>query len=370
MTSYCPRCGATVPAGSRLCTACGRTVEDREATGPAGSPAPADPRAHPPTAPGHVPTAGPTPPSEMPTTTSAHPPTLPGHAPPAPLPPAGGTGSPDAYDPYDHHILRPAPLDPSASSPQLPHPAVWSPAAPRRRGSALVWAATLTGALLIGGGGAAGLLLWEDRGGTGNTAVDTPRSDPSGTSAESGPAGPATPVPSPSPTTGEPDRMPSPRLPTGETYTGGGVPDGYHRVADPMGFSFAVPDGWSREGVKRGTQVMYGGPTGVERLQVGVIANAGYTSYENFVNLERTARRVNDGYRRIRLEPNTFQGREGAVWEYTYVDDAGRTIRALDQGYVAGNGTEYAIFAVGREDAWAEGFRQTHQVALDTWRLT
>jgi len=138
------------------------------------------------------------------------------------------------------------------------------------------------------------------------------------------------------------------------------------------GFEFAVPDGWTRQGEDRPGQIVYAGSTGREEFLVGVVPNAPYTSYENFTTIEKDAKKdpKKSDYQRIRLEPNTFQGRSGAIWEYTFTDTAGREIHALDQSYVADNGTEYAIQLSWRADFWptSEGAK-IHQTALDNWRL-
>ncbi|MFD3673104.1 hypothetical protein [Streptomyces sp. NPDC058672] len=138
------------------------------------------------------------------------------------------------------------------------------------------------------------------------------------------------------------------------------------------GFEFAVPDGWSRQGEDRPGQIVYAGSTGREEFLVGVVPNAPYTSYENFTTIEKDAKKdpKKSDYQRIRLEPNTFQGRSGAIWEYTFTDTAGREIHAVNQSYVADNGTEYAIQLSWRADFWPAGEgEKTHSTALEHWRL-
>ncbi len=139
-------------------------------------------------------------------------------------------------------------------------------------------------------------------------------------------------------------------------------------VSDSAGFSFAVPVQWDRES-ERNHQITYAGSTGRAELKVGVIRNAPYTSYENFRNLERTADANQKNYRRLQLGANTFQGFQGAIWEYTYEDkQSGETIHAIDQSYIADDGTEYAIYTTERDRYWSDA-RQIFDTALSTWML-
>ncbi|WP_392840467.1 hypothetical protein [Streptomyces sp. LN500] len=166
-----------------------------------------------------------------------------------------------------------------------------------------------------------------------------------------------TPVPTTSPTA---SATAPPAAPT--------VPGGYRMVSDSAGFSFAVPVQWDRES-ERNHQITYAGSTGRAELKVGVIRNAPYTSYENFRNLERTADANQKNYRRLQLGANTFQGFQGAIWEYTYEDkQSGETIHAIDQSYIADDGTEYAIYTTERDRYWSDA-RQIFDTALSTWML-
>jgi hypothetical protein len=146
------------------------------------------------------------------------------------------------------------------------------------------------------------------------------------------------------------------------------VPDGYEMVADTAGFALAVPSVWDRVKEEPAGQVTYAGSTGMSHILVGVVHDAPYTSLENLTALEANSRKRNPGYQRLRLEANTFQGRPGALWEYTYTDPAGRRIHAIDQSYIAEDGTEYAIYFTVQDDSW-DVARETFDVALSTWTL-
>ncbi|MEV0438925.1 hypothetical protein AB0I84_14775 [Streptomyces spectabilis] len=293
-----------------------------------------------------------------------------GQAPPVP-PGAAGPGAPAAY-------AVPGPYDPSAAPTQG---VLAAPPVPvrQRGGRAGVWAVTLAVALLVGGGTTAGIVVWQDNRSTSDEADKGDSStgaDKGATGSEGdGENGPAV------SRTDEPTQD----LPTGtaqpsEEESGGGetagdaaVPPGSERVTDPKGFSFAAPEGWGSSVSDNPTQSMFAGASEAEHFQVGVIPNAGYTSYENLMKMEEFAEKDPDksDYRRIRLEDNTFQGRAGAVWEYTYTDKSDRRIHAINQSYVTADGTEYAIQLSWRAKVWstAHGTR-THQAALDTWQTT
>ncbi|MFD9885067.1 hypothetical protein ACFWZT_26790 [Streptomyces alboflavus] len=301
---------------------------------------------------------------------------FPVQGPPAPGTPPHGT-PPHGPTPYDPHAF------------QIGHPGAPRPGSGGSRGRTGVWVATLVGALVLGGGTAAGLLLWQDDDGKDDAKGKNERPAVSRTEDET------VPPPNSEEPTGDPS-TPDPTTDTGGTAgttagstggssagsTGGGsddstddapVPAGSARVNDVKGFSFAVPDGWSRERGDNPTQVTYAGLTGPENFQIGVIDSADYTSYGNMKNMEVHAKKDPDksDYRRLRLAHTTFQGHEAAVWEYTYTDRADRTIHAINHSYIADNGTEYALQLSWREDFWPAGHgAKTHQTALDTWHLT
>ncbi|MFI7010487.1 hypothetical protein [Streptomyces sp. NPDC050145] len=268
--------------------------------------------------------------------------------------------APAPQAPYDLHTVG------LVAGPPQPQP----PRNNRRR--AWIWAGTLVGALVIGGGSAAGVVLLHDDGGSakkddakGASAQSSPsaqasqESQESPDAQESADASAATPSdPAAATATGEPTDMPT-------------VPAGYHQVFDELGFSFVVPEVWERQGVKNGSQVTYAGSTGMSGYLVGVIPDAGYTSYDNMLLMEKRlkADKNKKDYQRVQLERNTFQGRAGARWEYTYEDASGATVHAVDQAYVAAGGTEYAILLTAPESDWTSA-QEMYRIALDSWRLT
>ncbi|NWF25973.1 hypothetical protein HW130_06775 [Streptomyces sp. PKU-EA00015] len=269
---------------------------------------------------------------------------------PAPGPEAGGPGAPAAaaanggpHDPYTVHLGAPA-VSGTAPLPAGPG----AGAGGDRRRKVLLWTATLTAAFVIGGGATAGLLIWQDQQDKENApTTQDRRSAPPAQTPDAKPQ--ATPSPAASPSPSSSSASPSP-----SASPGGTLPAGFVVREDPAGFSVAVMEGWTRR--QAGSQVFYEAPTGGEYLQIGVIRNTPMSSYENFTGLEKKhlANAASD-YRRLRLEQNTYQGRPGALWEFTHIpepDEGGLVRHVIDQAFVAADGTEYAILAAGRADRW------------------
>ncbi|MFD0338517.1 hypothetical protein ACFVH0_07440 [Streptomyces sp. NPDC127117] len=304
-------------------------------------------------------------PGPVPTPMSTPMPPLPGVAPEAPtavVPPTPAPYGPSATaDPTPPPTAAPTPYGmQTVALPTEPAPAPTAPPGSRKR-SALIWTGTLVAALLVGGGATAGVLALTDGGG-GAGAVEDDRPTAEARNSQAPPAEPtqqqtSAATPSASTVSATPS---APAAPS--------VPEGFRLVSDTAGFSFAVPTVWDRRSEKN-HQITYAGSTGRAALKVGVIRNAPYSSYENFVTLERTAEANQKNYRRIELAANTFQGRPGAIWEYTYEDrESGETIHAIDQSHIADDGTEYAVYTTERDSEWP-GARRIFDTALSTWML-
>lgn len=77
-----------------------------------------------------------------------------------PPPAAGNAWHPAAGAP--HHPVVPAPAPPSDGASGTPPTAPPSPGGPARRSRAVVWVAVIAAAFLVGGGTAAGILLWQN----------------------------------------------------------------------------------------------------------------------------------------------------------------------------------------------------------------
>ncbi|MYQ78230.1 zinc-ribbon domain-containing protein [Streptomyces sp. SID4923] len=295
-------------------------------------------------APSQTPTPGQTPaPGPGPHTPPAQATAAEAAAPEAPVPGAEPPTS-TLHAPY---VPAPDPAQPPAPDP-----------APRRRRAVLVWGATLAAALIFGGGATAGTLALMDR------HDDDPGTSENDKGRKSDRATPAEDRTSEAPSEEAPSTEASATTDPAELV----FPEGYSVVADTAGFSLALPDDWERQGEKD-HQVTYAASAGdTALLKVGVIADAPYTSYENFQALEKTASANQRNYQQVQLSANTFQGRPGARWEYTYEDKSGQTVHAIDQSYIAEDGTEYAIYVTERDVDWVAA-REVFDTALSTWML-
>ncbi|MDT0449000.1 hypothetical protein [Streptomyces hesseae] len=241
----------------------------------------------------------------------------------------------------------PVPLAYTAPAPVPPR------AGPAR--SPFVWAALGLAAFLVGGAVTAGVMLVGNDSGSGKTDNADNKAQPSAVASASGePTAPAT-GPSASAT---PDPGAKPKPPTGEP------PKGYIRMTSPEGFSLAVPEYWRRY-TQGGDQIDYHGPTGAAQLRIGVVPSEGKSSYDHFQELEKTVSRQ-DGYTRVTMTRNTFLGRPGALWEWTWKEKSGEVMRAMNQAYVDESGTEYAVMFSERERFYPEA-RQIFDTALRFW---
>ncbi|MFH8633305.1 hypothetical protein ACH4CC_26110 [Streptomyces lydicus] len=309
------------------------------------------------------------------------------YAPPA-VPPAAAYDTPPVA--YDTPVASPVPATPTAPdlpalvpdvTPPAPAPVppfapAEEPARPPRR--VLKWVAIGLAAFLVGGGATAGALYVKDHGGSSHRAdrADKPSGATTGAPGP-GPSVAASPTatasgnptldPSGNPT-GGPSGNPS-GGPTGGP-TGGpeaALPAGFVQKYDPNGFSLAVRRDWERS--PKGTQTDYKAPVGEQYLRIGVIANTPQSSYDNFLSMEKGARKRVD-YQRVEMRKNTFQDRPAARWEFTYVNDAGDTVHAVDQAYVAADGTEYSIYYECLEALYDPDNDQVFSTALATWSVS
>ncbi|PBC61716.1 serine/threonine protein kinase [Streptomyces sp. Tue6028] len=149
----------------------------------------------------------------------------------------------------------------------------------------------------------------------------------------------------------------------------GAVPAGWERRNDPVGFSISLPKGWKRsvsidqDGLR---QVDYSPDKGKHLVRVAVDTAPDFrTSYEHMSYLEqRVSGRLQD-YEQLRLKEELFRDLPGVRWEYTWnalAKDGPHYFpgpyRAIDVGYMDGDGTEYAIYAASPADDWTATRKQ------------
>ncbi|MBX9362340.1 protein kinase [Streptomyces sp. WAC04114] len=141
---------------------------------------------------------------------------------------------------------------------------------------------------------------------------------------------------------------------------GGSVPDSWIRYDDPAGFSLHLPKGWKRtpfgpQGELK--QIDYSPDGGRHFVRIAVDRSPDFADpYAHQLDLEQQLQRLVD-YKRVRLERNVYRDREGARWEYTWTAQP-KDIkfpgprRAVEETYVARDGTEYALYMSSPAADW------------------
>ncbi|WP_053646077.1 MULTISPECIES: serine/threonine-protein kinase [unclassified Streptomyces] len=149
-----------------------------------------------------------------------------------------------------------------------------------------------------------------------------------------------------------------------------GIPEGWHRVDDPEGFSLLVPDGWKRQ--MEGDQIDYTPDNGNHRIRISIDRSPDFENpYVHALDLERLlTKRMH--YTRIKLLPTTYRDQTlSCLWEFTWTEKKNfpGPRRAIDQMYYGDDGTEYAIYMSSPESSW-ETTREQFDIVLRHWRET
>ncbi|MFF9807175.1 serine/threonine-protein kinase [Streptomyces coeruleorubidus] len=153
---------------------------------------------------------------------------------------------------------------------------------------------------------------------------------------------------------------------TTAAQSGGSVPAGWTRRDDPAGFSLYLPKGWKRktfgpQGELK--QIDYTPDGGRHFVRIAVDTSPDFADpYAHQLDLEQQLQRLVD-YRRVKLERNVYRDRDGALWEYTWTAQAKDTKfpgprRAIEETYVARDGTEYALYMSAPAQDWAKARKQ------------
>ncbi|OUC92012.1 protein kinase domain-containing protein [Streptomyces swartbergensis] len=154
--------------------------------------------------------------------------------------------------------------------------------------------------------------------------------------------------------------------PTTMGQPGGSVPAGWTRRDDPAGFSLYLPKGWKRktfgpQGELR--QIDYTPDGGRHFVRIAVDTSPDFADpYAHQLDLEQQLQDLVD-YKRVKLERNVYRDRDGALWEYTWTAQAKDTEfpgprRAVEETYVARDGTEYALYMSAPAQDWAKARKQ------------
>ncbi|MFF7867182.1 serine/threonine-protein kinase [Streptomyces qaidamensis] len=141
---------------------------------------------------------------------------------------------------------------------------------------------------------------------------------------------------------------------------------GWTRYDDPAGFSLYLPEGWKRkpfgpQGELK--QIDYSPDGGRHFVRIAIDPSPDFADpYAHQLDLEQQLRRLVD-YKRVTLERNVYRDREGARWEYTWTAQP-KDIkfpgprRAVEETYIARDGTEYALYMSAPAADWATARKQ------------
>ncbi|MFF6949865.1 serine/threonine-protein kinase [Streptomyces iakyrus] len=147
---------------------------------------------------------------------------------------------------------------------------------------------------------------------------------------------------------------------------GSSVPASWTRYDDPAGFSLYLPKGWKRkpfgpQGELK--QIDYSPDGGRHFVRIAIDTSPDFADpYAHQLDLEQQLQRLVD-YKRVTLERNVYRDREAARWEYTWTAQP-KDIkfpgprRAVEETYIARDGTEYALYMSVPAADWATARKQ------------
>jgi eukaryotic-like serine/threonine-protein kinase len=132
------------------------------------------------------------------------------------------------------------------------------------------------------------------------------------------------------------------------------VPAGYHRYADPTGFSIAVPDGWAVS--RQGTYVYVVPPSGGSFLIIDQTDHPKPDPLADWRQQEANRIGTYPGYHRIRLQAIYYpQAEKAADWEWTYYKN-GVLTHVLNRNILANSKHAYALYWSTPQSEWDADF--------------
>jgi hypothetical protein len=99
------------------------------------------------------------------------------------------------------------------------------------------------------------------------------------------------------------------------------------------GYTLRYPQGWTVNEASDHTD--FKDPATGSYLRLAWTDQPGDDAVQRWKDVEGSFRKRHAGYERIRIEPATYQGYPGAVWEFTYGERS--TLHAIDLGFVTGD---------------------------------
>ncbi|MET9882157.1 serine/threonine-protein kinase [Streptomyces sp. NPDC006430] len=144
-------------------------------------------------------------------------------------------------------------------------------------------------------------------------------------------------------------------------------PAGFSEVTDPTGFTLFVPNGWKRQ--MDGDQIDYTPDNGKHFIRIASDSTPDYDDpYVHLLDLEKQLKQRTD-YKRQKLNQNTFRdSTRSALWDFTWTEKGTHAgpRRAIEQMYIAPNGTEYAVYMSGPAADWTTT-RTQFDTVLSGW---
>ncbi|MFE0731156.1 serine/threonine-protein kinase [Streptomyces antibioticus] len=154
-----------------------------------------------------------------------------------------------------------------------------------------------------------------------------------------------------------------------------GLPRSWEPITDPLGFGLSLPKGWERELFQDDgdlKQVDYTPDGGEHFVRIAIDTSPDFDSaHAHQRDLDQQLQRLVD-YKAVTLEENVYRDREGSEWEYTWTALAKDTEfpgprRAVEEAYIARDGTEYIIYMSSPAEDWERTAEQFRSV-LRSWR--
>ncbi|MFI9823115.1 protein kinase [Streptomyces sp. NPDC052013] len=255
---------------------------------------------------------------------------------PTAVQPPHATGRTAAQPPYAPAGTAATPTGTVATGPG-------SAAGPARRKRRRLIALVVALAAVIGGGTAVVLQQWDQARGDGGTTAPSETPRPSASNSDG----------------------------AGSTA---GLPAGWVRRTDPLGFSIALPgEDWQRTYDEETGQVDYTPDGGKHSVRIAMDDSPDFDDpFEHLSDLDwQIGQRLVD-YRRVKLQRGFYRDRPSARLEYTWTALAKDTdfpgpYRAVDQMYLSREGIEYALLMTAPADDWATTSEQFETV-LKGWR--
>ncbi|MFI9363717.1 protein kinase [Kitasatospora sp. NPDC053057] len=175
------------------------------------------------------------------------------------------------------------------------------------------------------------------------------------------------PVADPTPTAQPDTAEPSDALATGTATPGADAPAGYRWVDDPAGFRFPLPTGnpaWQRSIGTDSNQIFYSPDGRTHYLQFAVTVGQSVKPLDHMREMEASVSKSLKDYKQHRMASTAVNGREAAVWEFSYAAKEGGRRRAIETEFIDEDGTAYAVYSSSPDkgNEWNEALQRFHTV--------